>query len=237
MISYEEFLENLAIVRARIGHACAACGRDPASVTLLPVTKTHPATAAIYASRAGLDAVAENRVQEGAEKRPMAPASLRWELIGHLQGNKARRAAEVFSRIQTIDGEDLADLLNRVCAGSGKTLPVLLQANSGGDAAKFGVADFDSLQRLADHVLRLPALRLEGLMTIPALDADPSVARRAFETLREWRDLLAARLACPLPVLSMGMSGDLEEAIAAGATHIRIGAALFGDRPAIARIQ
>lgn len=223
-------MANLAAVRQRIHAACAAANRDPASVALLPVTKTHPPEAALFAHEAGFVSVGENRVQEAAAKRPDAPAALRWELIGHLQSNKAAAALAAFDRIQSLDSIGLAERLDRLAADAGKVLPVLLQANSGADAAKFGTGDFDALLRLAERAAALPALRLEGLMTIPALDADTAVARRAFDTLREWRDALEARLGTRLPELSMGMSGDLEEAVAAGSTLVRVGTALFGKR-------
>jgi pyridoxal phosphate enzyme (YggS family) len=230
MLTREIFQQNLATVRERIAAAAAAAGRDPQSVRLLPVTKTHPVEAATFAFEAGFAAVGENRVQEAASKRPLAPSGLRWELIGHLQTNKAKLAAETFDRIQSLDSLELAEKLARRADENGKTLPVLLQANTSRDAAKSGIEDFDTLQKLAAATAALPALRIEGLMTIPALDADRNVARRAFETLRQWRDKLAAQLGLPLDELSMGMSSDLEEAIAAGSTLVRVGTALFGER-------
>lgn len=228
-IPYEEFVRNVAAVRARVESACRACGRDPAGVTILPVTKTHPAEVAEYAARAGFPAVGENRVQEAAAKRPLAPVALRWELIGHLQSNKAKAAVAAFDRIQSVDSPDLARRLARLAAEAGRELPVLLQANAGADPAKFG-ADFDGLAALLDAALAEPALRVGGLMTVAPLDESPEVARRCFETLRGWRDSLAASRAVALPELSMGMSGDLEAAVAAGSTLIRVGSALFGAR-------
>lgn len=229
MIPYEEFAENVAAVRARIAAACAACGRTVDSVALLPVTKTHPVDAAIYAHRSGFAAVGENRVQEAAEKIPTAPAGLRWELIGHLQSNKAKLAVATFDRIQSVDSPDLARRLDRLAGETGKKLPVLLQANAGADPAKFG-ADFEGLAALLDAALASPNLRVDGLMTIAPLDESPEVARRCFDNLRTWRDSLAASRSVALPELSMGMSGDLEHAVAAGSTMIRVGTALFGSR-------
>lgn len=229
MIPYEEFLENLAAVRARLAAACAACGRAPDTVVLLPVTKTHPVEAALHAHRAGFFSVGENRVQDAAEKRPGAPAALRWELIGHLQSNKAKSAVATFDRIQSVDSPELAKRLDRFAGESGKKLPVLLQANAGADPAKFG-ADFDGLAALLDASLASPHLVVEGLMTIAPLDESPAVARRCFDNLRTWRDSLAASRGVALPELSMGMSGDLEHAVAAGSTMIRVGTALFGAR-------
>ena len=230
MVTYPEFEQRAQAVLARVRAACSACGRDPSSVHLLPVTKTHPADAAVFAHRLGLPAVGENRVQEAAAKRPLAPSGLRWELIGHLQSNKAKLAVETFDRIQTVDRADLAARLGRLAGEAGKALPVLLQVNSGDDPAKFG-CDLADAPALLDAALAQPALRVEGLMVIAPLSEDPDVARRAFDALRECRDRLAASRGVALPELSMGMSGDLEAAVAAGSTCIRVGSALYGERP------
>lgn len=229
MIPYEEFAAKVAAVRARIAAACAASGRSPESVALLPVTKTHPVDAALYAHRAGFVSVGENRVREAADKKSGSPAGLRWELIGHLQSNKAKLAVTTFDRIQSVDSPELAKRLDRFAGEAGKRLPVLLQANAGADPAKFG-ADFDGLAALLDAALASPNLRVDGLMTIAPLDESPEVARRCFDNLRTWRDTLSASRSAALAELSMGMSGDLEHAIAAGSTVIRVGTALFGSR-------
>lgn len=228
-IEYETFSHRADELRARIAATCAAAGRNPAEVTLLPVTKTHPVAAAEYAARHGFAAVGENRVQEAVEKRPQAPASLRWELIGHLQSNKAKLAATHFDRIQSVDSEKLLNGLNRAAGELGKKLPVLLQINAGDDPAKFG-AEPDAAARLLDAALALPHLRVDGLMTIAPLSADPAIARRTFARLREIRDTLAARTGAPLRELSMGMTGDLEAAILEGSTLVRVGTALYGPR-------
>jgi uncharacterized pyridoxal phosphate-containing UPF0001 family protein len=188
MVTYAEFEARAQALLSRVAAACAACGRDPGSVRILPVTKTHPADAAAFSARFGWTAVGENRVQEAAAKRALAPAGIRWELIGHLQ------------------------------------------VNAGDDPAKFG-CDLADAPRLLDAALASPALRVEGLMAIAPLDDDPDVARRTFDRLRACRDTLAARSGLALPELSMGMSGDLEPAVAAGSTCLRVGSALFGARP------
>jgi pyridoxal phosphate enzyme (YggS family) len=233
MLTYEEFCLRADEVEARIAAACRAAGRSADSVRLLPVTKTHPADAAAHAARRGYAAVAENRVQEAAAKRPLAPAGLRWELIGHLQSNKSRLAAETFDRIQSVDSEKLARHLDRAAGEFGRPLAVLLQINAGRDPAKFG-AELEDAPRLLDAALACPALRVEGLMTIAPLGATPAEtaehARRTFAALRELRDTLAARTGAVLTELSMGMSGDLELAVAAGSTCVRVGTALFGAR-------
>lgn len=229
-ISPESFQQNLRALRERIGEACAAAGRDPATVSILPVTKTHPVEAAFLAATAGLGTVGENRVQEALPKIEAARGyGIRWELIGHLQSNKAKLAAKSFDRIQSVDSTKLIDLLDRAASECGRVLPVLLQVNAGSDPAKFGISS-DEVRRLFEHATAKGNLRVDGLMTISPLSEDPAVARRTFAALREIRD----RLATPessLRELSMGMSGDLCEAIAEGSTMIRVGTALFGGRP------
>ena len=235
-ITYEEFTRRAAAVQALIAAACAAAGRAADTVELLAVTKTHPAAAADYAARFGLRAVGENRVQEAADKRPHCTApALAWELIGHLQSNKAKLAAQLFDRVQSVDSEKLLNHLDRAAAELGKILPVLLQINAGDDPAKFG-ADLAEAPGLTELALAKKNLRLDGFMTIAPLGASPAEttahAQRTFANLRQLRDDLAPRLAVPLRELSMGMSGDLTEAITAGSTQVRIGTALFGTRPA-----
>lgn len=230
---YEEFARRADAVRARIAAACAASRRDPSEVELLAVTKSHPAAAAEYAARYGLHGVGENRVQEGVAKRAETTVRLRWELIGHLQSNKAKLAAQHFDRIQSVDSEKLLNHLDRAAAELGRILPILLQLNAGDDPAKFG-ADPAAAPSLLDLALARKNLRVEGLMTIAPLGATEAEtaahARRTFERLRTLRDELAARFGHPLPVLSMGMTGDLEVAVAAGSTLVRVGTALFGAR-------
>ena len=233
-IAYEEFVRRADVVRAQIAAACAAAGRDPATVELLAVTKTHPVAAADYAARYGLRAVGENRVQEAAEKRPRCAApTLLWELIGHLQSNKAKLAATHFDRVQSVDSEKLLNHLDRAAAELGKSLPVLLQINAGRDPAKFG-AELEDAPRLLELALTKKNLRIDGLMTIAPLGATPAEAadhaQRTFNQLRALRDDLAARFQTPLRELSMGMSGDLAPAIAAGSTQVRVGSALYGAR-------
>ena len=233
-IAYEEFVRRADVVRAQIAAACAAAGRDPATVELLAVTKTHPVAAADYAARYGLRAVGENRVQEAAEKRPLCAApALQWELIGHLQSNKAKLAATHFDRVQSVDSEKLLNHLDRAAAELGKSLPVLLQINAGRDPAKFG-AELEDAPRLLELALTKKNLRIDGLMTIAPLGATPAEAadhaQRTFNQLRALRDDLAARFQIPLRELSMGMSGDLAPAIAAGSTQVRVGSALYGAR-------
>jgi pyridoxal phosphate enzyme (YggS family) len=234
---YADFSTRLAVVRARLDAACRAAGRVPASVEILAVTKNHPPAAVEAATRAGLLAVGENRVQEAMAKRAacVAPA-LAWELIGHLQSNKVSFAAQHFDRIQSVDREKLLRPLARAAAERGKTLPIFLQINAGNDPAKFG-ADLAAAPHLLEAALTQTNLRVDGLMTIAPLGAMPAEtaahAVRTFENLRALRDDLAARFGIPLHELSMGMSGDLEAAVAAGSTLVRVGTALFGDRSVV----
>lgn len=229
MTEFNTWTERAAAVRARLDAAARAAGRAPDSVRLLPVTKTHPPAAALWAAQAGFAAVGENRVQEAVEKRAAVAAPLRWELIGHLQSNKAKAAARAFDRIQSVDTPKLVRLLGAEAAAAGRPLAVLLQVNAGDDPAKFG-CDVADAPALLDAALAQPALRVEGLMAIAPLSPDPDVARRTFARLRELRDALAARGGAALPELSMGMSGDLEAAVAEGSTLVRVGTAIFGGR-------
>ncbi len=228
-IDYETFRMRADALLHRIEEQCRAAGRNPREVTLLPVTKTHPATAADYAARYGLAAVGENRVQEAVEKRAQTSAAVRWELIGHLQSNKARLAVEHFGRIQSVDSEKLLNVLDRAAGELGRKLPVLLQINAGNDPAKFGAEPADA-PRLLELALTKAHLQVDGLMTIAPLSNDPGVARRTFANLRTIRDQLAARSGVPLRELSMGMSGDLDAALAEGSTLVRVGSALYGPR-------
>lgn len=228
-IDYETFRMRADALLARIAEQSRAAGRNPQEVTLLPVTKTHPAAAAEYAARYGLAAVGENRVQEAIDKQTQTTAPVRWELIGHLQSNKAKLAVTHFGRIQSVDSEKLLNVLDRAAGELGRKLPILLQINAGNDPAKFGVEPADA-PRLLDLALAKPHLQVDGLMTIAPLSDDPAVAHRTFANLRAIRDQLAARTGAPLRELSMGMSGDLDAAIAEGSTLVRVGSALYGPR-------
>lgn len=237
LIDYDEFARRADKVRARIAKACAEIGRMPSEVELLAVTKTHPASAVEFAARYGLRAVGENRVQEAVEKRPQSTAAIAWELIGHLQSNKARLAAQHFDRIQSVDSEKLINHLDRAAGELGKVLPILLQINAGNDPAKFG-AELENAPRLLETALAKKNVRVDGLMTIAPLGTTPAEtadhARRTFTNLRTLRDDLASRFGVPLRELSMGMTGDLETAVAAGSTIVRVGTALYGARDTVA---
>jgi PLP dependent protein len=228
-MDFEEFKRRADAVRSRIAEACAQSGRSPGDVELLAVTKGHPVEAVLFAQRYGLRAVGENRVQEGIDKRARATASIAWELIGHLQSNKARLAAQNFDRIQSVDSAKLLAVLDRAAGEASRKLAVLLQVNAGLDPAKSGVEP-DAAPALLRAALGHGNLRVEGLMAIAPLSDDPGTARRTFAALRQIRDRLAAEAGVPLRELSMGMSGDMEAAIAEGSTLVRVGSALFGPR-------
>jgi len=228
-ITRNQFVENLARLRERMESACAKAGRDPSSVKLMAVTKTHPLEAVAWAQEAGLPCVGENRVQEAATKKE-GEGTIPWELIGHLQSNKARLALQTFNRIQSVDRPKLVSVLDRLCGEMGLThYPVLLQINAGKDPAKYG-ADLESADELLRHCLEAAHLKLEGLMTIAPLSEDPRIARACFHTLAALRDKWEQQHHLSLPELSMGMSGDLEMAIAEGSTLVRVGSALYGSR-------
>jgi len=232
MVTYDQFTAHCQAVLDRMNQACQAAGRPLGSVRLLPVTKTHPFEAAEYAHRFGLASVGENRVQEAALKRPQSPVGLRWELIGHLQSNKAKQALQAFDVLQSVDSAELAARLGRIATELGLTREVYVQVNSGDDPAKFG-CDLSAAPAVLEALLPHRSLKVVGLMAIAPLSDDPAVARRTFAELRRCRDGLEARFGVKLPELSMGMSGDLEIAVAEGSTCVRVGSALYGARPAL----
>jgi pyridoxal phosphate enzyme (YggS family) len=220
-----------ARVLERIAAACSRAGRAPDAVTLVAVSKTVAADALRDAVAAGLDLLGENRVQEAVHKAPDVPGA-RWRLVGPLQSNKARRALEVFDAIETVDSVDLARRLDRLVpeVRPGGRYPILLQVNVDLDPAKAGFAPADFEDAL-DAVLSLPNLAVDGLMTVGRLTGDPAEARATFRALREISDRSRAGRPGLGPVLSMGMSDDFEVAIEEGATTVRVGRALFGERP------
>lgn len=232
-IPYEEFEKRARSIEERIAAACRVAGRDPASVRLMAVTKTHGPWAVEYAEKFGLKCVGENRVQEAEAKRAslrgLGQGGIPWELIGSLQSNKAKLAASLFERVESVDRPKLAAELEKHCAALGRKLPILLQVNAGHDPAKHG-AEIEEAPALLEAALKCPHLEVQGLMTIAPLSDDKTVAVRTFATLRELRDRLAKDFGLPLAELSMGMSGDMEEAVREGSTIVRIGTALYGAR-------
>jgi pyridoxal phosphate enzyme (YggS family) len=227
--SPENLRARLERVRERIHAVAIETGRDPDLVRILPVTKTLPAAAVQAAVATGLASVGENRVQEAVAKMNEVDVHVSWELIGHLQSNKTRIAAERFDRIQSVDTAKRIEQINRHAADAGKTMPILLQINAGNDPAKFG-ADLEEAPYLLERALACTNIRVDGLMTIAPLSDDPTVTRKAFTHLRSCRDALERRFDCGLPELSMGMSDDFEDAVREGSTQLRLGSVLFGPR-------
>ena len=227
----QRLAEARARVLERIERACAAVGRDPATVTLVAVSKTVGAGRLRAAVAAGYERLGENRVQEGEGKRPEVDGAT-WELIGPLQSNKARRALATFDRIQSVDSLALAERLDRLASEvrPDGPYPVLLQVNVDRDPAKSGFTA-GSAEAGLDAVLGLGNLRVEGLMTVGRLTDDPAMARATFRELRELGERLRDRDSRLGPELSMGMTDDFEVAVEEGATIVRVGRALFGERP------
>jgi PLP dependent protein len=225
--------ENLALVHQRITKAAQKVGRRSEEITLIGVSKTKPAEAIRVAYDAGLRHFGENRVQEWEGKRGgLGDLGATWHLIGHLQSNKAARAARLFHCVDSVDDAALAQRLDRARAemNVSEGLRVLIEVRVAEEETKSGVAP-EVLPTLAEQVTTMPRLELAGLMCIPPFLDDAGAVRPYFRRLRELRDELSRRLGRPLPVLSMGMSHDFEVAIEEGATEVRVGTALFGERP------
>lgn len=222
--SVENVAANLAAFHAELQKVCAAVGRDPRAITLVAVSKTQPAAAVNALLAAGVREIGENRVQEAVAKFP-ALLPCRRHLIGHLQSNKARIAAQLFDVIQSVDSLRLAELLSAEAAQLGKTLEIFLQVNLAEQATQSGLPAAD-VPAVAAAVRQLPHLKLTGLMAIGPCGADEMAIAKIFRAGRQLVDALA------LPHFSAGMSADWPIAVAAGATHLRLGSALFGARSA-----
>jgi pyridoxal phosphate enzyme (YggS family) len=221
--------ENLEQIEKRIHAACERARRSRDSVLLLAVSKTHPPETIHEAVNLGLTYFGENKIQEAKAKIPNSPGKARWHFIGHLQSNKCRDAVELFEMIQGVDSLSIAQEINKRAEQAGKTMPILLEINVAGEGSKFG---YNPEQMLADlkAINALPRLEIHGLMAIPPYTPVPEKARPYFQKLRELKQQAETVLGAPLPQLSMGMSGDFEVAIEEGATIIRVGTALFGER-------
>ncbi|GAB4229235.1 MAG: YggS family pyridoxal phosphate-dependent enzyme [Acidobacteriota bacterium] len=226
----EQLGKNLERVRARIADAAARARRSPDDVRLVAVSKTFPPAMIRAAAEFGQRCFGENRVQEAREKiHQLEDLDLEWHLVGHLQSNKAKTAVELFDVIQSVDGSKLAARLDRYARETGFRLPVLIEVNVGEEPQKAGVVPA-AVEPLVRSVLAFPNLELRGLMAIPPFLEDPEGVRPYFRKLRELRDELEQRLEVWLPDLSMGMSSDFEVAVEEGATIVRVGTAIFGER-------
>jgi PLP dependent protein len=228
--------ENVALVRERIARAAARVGRNPDSVTLMAVSKNVEPERIREASLAGVRVFGENRVQEFERKFP-DPDDRRdaeWHLIGHLQSNKAGKAVEIFDAIDSVDSLRLAERLDRAASAMARTLPVLIEINVGGEGSKSGVPlDSPELETLLHGLAKLAHLQVHGLMAVPPFAKNPQAVRPYFRLLRDLRDTLAGRKLprIQMDVLSMGMSHDFDIAIEEGSTCVRVGTAIFGERP------
>ncbi len=235
--------ENLEQVRANIAAACARAGRDPGAVTLVAVSKTHPPAAILAAAAAGAQHFGENRVEEAMTKIPALRAQtdqpLIWHMIGHLQSRKVRDVPPLFSVVHSVDTVRLAEKLSREVVARDGSLDVLLEINISGEASKAGFAAFGwaenaavrgPLWQAAAQIKALPGLHLRGLMTMAPIVEDVEQTRPVFAALARLRAALAEALETPLPDLSMGMTDDYPVAIEEGATLVRIGRAIFGER-------
>jgi pyridoxal phosphate enzyme (YggS family) len=221
--------ENLAQVLSTISDSARQAGRSPESVRLIAVSKTHPVEVIQEAVDAGQLIFGENRVQEAQPKITALPARLHWHLIGHLQSNKVRLALPLFELIHGVDSLDLLAHIDRVAGDLGLFPRVLLQVNVAGEASKFGFAP-GKLFEVVEEIVKFDRVQIEGLMTIPPLAPAAEHSRRYFVALRELRGKLASECRFPLPELSMGMSNDFRVAIEEGATMVRVGTAIFGER-------
>ena len=225
-----EITANLASIQARIHAACAACGRDPAEVRLLPVSKTVPAERLHFAYDAGIRLLGENKVQEAYDKWQALSAldGLQWAVIGHLQSNKVKYVARFAAEFQALDSLDIAAALDRRLQQEGRSLDVFIQINTSDEPQKYGMAP-DAADAFIRALPAYSALRPRGLMTLALFSDDHEAVRRCFVRLRELRDRLRETNPA-IAELSMGMSGDFELAIAEGATTVRVGQAIFGAR-------
>jgi pyridoxal phosphate enzyme (YggS family) len=226
--------DRLAAVRARIDAAARSAGRDPAAIRLVAVSKTFPIELVRAAYAAGHRDFGENRVQEGLQKiAASTDLSIRWHLIGHLQTNKARKAASAFAMVQSVDSVELLQKLDDAAVEAERTLELLIQVDLAGEATKHGAAPAE-VPRLLEAAGACRAARVVGLMTLPPVPDTPEDSRSWFRRLRDLRDSwrTAGVPASMLRELSMGMSGDFEVAVQEGATLLRVGTAIFGSRDA-----
>ncbi|MGG4604064.1 YggS family pyridoxal phosphate-dependent enzyme [Paenalcaligenes sp. Me131] len=232
--SVDDFKHNIAAVQARIAAACHRVGRDPASVRLLPVSKTKPESSLRLAHAAGCTLLGENKVQEAYRKWEAMQdlTDLHWSVIGHLQTNKAKLVAKFASEFQALDSLRVAEALDRRLQAEGRSLDVFVQVNTSGEASKYGLEP-ENVQAFVEQLPAFSALRVRGLMTLALFSAEAERVRQCFILLRNLRDQLrqTAPAGISMDELSMGMSGDFEIAIEEGATVVRVGQAIFGARP------
>jgi len=224
-----EIAENLERVCERMAQAAAKAGRAVEDIELVAITKTHPAEKVRQAIEAGQKLFGESRVQEARLKIPELPSNLRWHFVGHLQKNKIRNALPLFELIHSVDSLALAQEINRIAEEEGLHPRVLLEVNVAGEGSKFGFTP-GTLREQMETLLALPRLSVEGLMCIPPLTPEAKASRKYFVDLRQLRDALEKEFEVKLPHLSMGMTNDFAIAVEEGATLVRVGTAIFGER-------
>ena len=222
--------EQLANVLNAVRETAVAAGRERGEVKLLAVSKTFPASDVLEAYHAGQKEFGENRVQELEQKVPVLPKDIVWHLIGHLQSNKAAKAAELADWVHSVDSVKLVNKLSDAAQKAGKTLKILLEVNVSGEESKYGIRSGEELFQVAEAAVSAPAIEWKGLMTMAPAGADGEELKAVFSGLRKMRDELEEKFKIKLPELSMGMSGDYPAAIAEGSTIVRIGTAIFGGR-------
>jgi pyridoxal phosphate enzyme (YggS family) len=220
---------NLNRVRNEIAQAAQISGRAMADIELVAVTKTHPAEIVREAIDAGQTLFGESKVQEARAKIPLLPSPLRWHFVGHLQKNKIRHALALFEMIHSVDSLDLAQAIDRIAQEDGLHPRILLEMNVAGEGSKFGFRA-TTLRAELESLLMLSRLSIEGLMCIPPLAEEAEASRKYFVELRELRDALEKEFQVRLPQLSMGMTNDYSVAVEEGATLVRVGTAIFGER-------
>jgi PLP dependent protein len=226
----QDLTQRLEAVTEQIELSLQRAGRPPEDCELVAVSKRHPAEIVRQAAQAGQLLFGESRVQEATAKIPLCPGRLRWHFIGHLQKNKIRKALPHFELFHGVDSLDLAEEINRIATDVGERPRILLEVNTSGEASKFGFQP-EQLRAQLEDLLELPRLEVQGLMTMAPVVPKPEMARPYFARLRELRDHLQENFGLSLPTLSMGMSGDFAEAILEGSTLVRVGTAIFGERP------
>lgn len=221
--------DNIALVKSKIAEAARRSGRKADAVELIAVSKTFPVESIREAYEAGQRVFGENRPQEMLAKQPLLPADVQWHLIGPLQSNKVRKVLPVVAAIHSVASVDIARVMHRISGELQLTAKIFLEVNVAGETSKFGFAPSE-LESALEAVLALDRLEIQGLMCVPPFVDEPEDSRKHFVDLREQRDHLESRLGIKLPYLSMGMSGDYTVAVEEGATHVRVGSAIFGHR-------
>lgn len=229
MVSDMGIADNYRLIAERVSNTAVECGRNPESVKIVAVSKTHPADAITEAQTGGARIFGENKIQEAKQKFPLLSGKFEYHLVGHLQSNKAKDAVRIFDLIHSIDSFSTAEKVDREASAIGKVQRILVQVNTSGEESKSGIHP-DETKKLCTEIAALKHLSLEGLMTIGPLSDNEEMIRASFSLLADLRKSIEHDCGISLPELSMGMSGDYQIAISKGATLVRIGSAIFGNR-------